>query len=80
MRIGLAAGGLAVVVALATSVRPMIEAPVAQALSVLHISIGAKEVALLLVTAVGGLTYLALAFLTRAVTVAEVRGLIRRSR
>ena len=80
VRIGLAAAGLAVVVALATSARPLIEAPVAQGLSMLNLSVGAKEVALLLVTAVGGLTYLVLAFLTRAVTVAEVRGLIRRSR
>ena len=72
--------GLAVVVALATSARPMIEGPVAQGLSALNLGVGAKEVSLLLVTAVGGLTYLALAFVTRAVTVAEVRGLLRRSR
>lgn len=80
VRIGLAAAGLAVVVALATSARPMIEGPVAQGLSALNLGVGAKEVSLLLVTAVGGLTYLALAFVTRAVTVAEVRGLLRRSR
>ena len=34
----------------------------------------------MLVTAAGGLTYVALAFATRAITVAEVRGLLRRSR
>lgn len=79
-RIGLSAAGLAGVVGLAASARPMIETPVAGVLSSLGADFGAKEAALLLVTAAGGLTYLALAFATRAVTVAEVKGLIRRSR
>ena len=39
---------------------------------------GAKEIALLLVTGCGGLIYVGLAFATRAVTVADVRGLVRR--
>jgi putative peptidoglycan lipid II flippase len=80
MRIAAAAAGLAVVVGIAASLRPVIEAPVADLLARLGTTHGVKEVALLLITAAGGLTYLALAFATRAVTVAEVRGLIRRSR
>lgn len=80
VRIGLSAAGLAVVVGLAAAARPLIETPLAGALSRLGLEFGAKEAALLLVTAAGGLTYVALAFATRAVTVAEVRGLIRRSR
>ena len=79
VRITLAAVGLAVVVAVATSARPLIEAPIAQLLASLRLHVGAKEVALLLVTAAGGLTYLALAFLTRAITVAEVKNLLRRT-
>ncbi|MEH6665057.1 MAG: murein biosynthesis integral membrane protein MurJ [Brevundimonas sp.] len=55
--------------------RPMIEAPVAAVLD--H---GAKEVALVGVTGVGGLVYLILLFVTRAVTIGEVKGLIRRER
>lgn len=80
VRIAAAAAGLAVVVGLAAAFRSSFEAPVADLLAGLGVSHGAKETALLLVTAAGGLTYLALAFATRAVTVAEVRGLIRRSR
>ena len=79
-RIAAASAGLAVVVGIAASLRPVIEAPVADLLAVLGTSHGAKEISLLLVTGAGGLVYVALAFLTRAVTVAEVRGLIRRSR
>jgi putative peptidoglycan lipid II flippase len=79
-RIAAAAAGLAVVVGLAAAFRSSFEAPVADLLAGLGVNHGAKEAALLLVTAAGGLTYLALAFATRAVTVAEVRGLIRRSR
>ncbi|HYC97240.1 murein biosynthesis integral membrane protein MurJ [Brevundimonas sp.] len=79
-RIAAAAAGLAVVVGVAATLRPHIEAPVADLLAALGTTHGAKEAALLLVTAAGGLTYLALAFVTRAVTVAEVKSLIRRSR
>lgn len=79
-RIAAASAGLAVVVGVAASLRPVIEAPVADLLAVLGTSHGAKEATLLLVTGAGGLVYVALAFLTRAVTVAEVRGLIRRGR
>jgi putative peptidoglycan lipid II flippase len=79
-RIAAASAGLAVIVGIAASLRSVIEAPVADLLAGLGASHGAKEISLLLVTATGGLTYVALAFLTRAVTVAEVRGLIRRGR
>ena len=34
---------------------------------------------MVVVSAIGGLTYLGLAFVTRAITVAEVKGLLRRS-
>ena len=80
VRIAAAAAGLAVVVGVAATFRSSFETPVADLLAGFGVSHGAKEAALLLVTAAGGLTYLALAFATRAVTVAEVRGLIRRSR
>jgi putative peptidoglycan lipid II flippase len=43
------------------------------------VSHGAKEISLVLVTALGGLVYVALAFLTRAITTAEVKGLLRRT-
>ena len=80
VRIGLSAAGLAVVVGLAASARPLIETPMAGALSGLGLDFGAKEATLLLVTVAGGLTYVALAFATRAITMAEVKGLIRRAR
>jgi len=79
VRITTASAGLAVVVAAASWGRPMLEAPVAHLLSQLHLHVGAKEITLFAVTAAGGLTYVALAFATRAITVAEVRGLIRRA-
>ena len=79
-RIAAAALGLAAVVGSAATLRPYIEAPIGDLLAALGLGFGAKEAALLLVTAAGGLTYVALAFATRAVTVAEVRGLIRRAR
>jgi putative peptidoglycan lipid II flippase len=66
-RIGLAALGLAAAVWAVQSVRPQIEAVV-----------GAKEIALVAATAAGGLAYVVLAFLTRAITPAEVRQLVRR--
>ena len=66
-RIGLAALGLAAAVWAVQSVRPQIEAIV-----------GAKEIALVAATAAGGLAYVVLAFLTRAITPAEVRQLVRR--
>ena len=79
-RIVLASAGLAVVVSVASWARPWLQTPVADLLNALGSTHGAKEITVALVTAAGGLTYLALAFATRAVTVAEVRGLVRRSR
>lgn len=79
-RIGLSAAGLALVVGLAAASRSAIETPIGDFLATLRLDVGAKESALLLVTAAGGLAYLVLTFATRAVTVSEVRGLLRRSR
>ncbi|HEX8662154.1 MAG TPA: murein biosynthesis integral membrane protein MurJ [Brevundimonas sp.] len=78
-RIGLSAAGLALIVGLAAASRALIEAPVADALGVVGLDVGGKEAALLLVTAAGGLAYIALAFATRAITMAEVKGLLRRT-
>lgn len=66
-RIGLASAGLAGVVWALQTARPQIEAV-----------LGAKEIALIATTAAGGLAYVILAFATRAVTVGEVRALLRR--
>ncbi|MEJ6789465.1 murein biosynthesis integral membrane protein MurJ [Brevundimonas sp. BR2-1] len=78
-RIGLSAAGLALIVGLAAASRSLIETPVADALGMIGLEVGAKEAALLLVTAAGGLAYIALAFATRAITMAEVKGLLRRA-
>lgn len=78
LRIALASAGLALVVGVASWARPWIEGPTADLLNAVQMSVGAKEVSLLLVTAAGGLAYVALAFATRAVTLAEVKGLLRR--
>ena len=72
------AAGLALVVGVASWARPWIEGPTADLLNAVQMPVGAKEVSLLLVTAAGGLAYVALAFATRAVTLAEVKGLLRR--
>ncbi len=74
-RIAVASAALGGLTALASFYRPQIEAPIAAVLE--H---GAKEIALVGVTGVGGLIYVALLFATRAVTVIEVRGLVRRTR
>lgn len=79
-RIALASAGLAAVVGVASWARPMLQAPVADLLALAGSTHGAKEITLLLVVASGGLAYVVLAFLTRAVTVAEVKGLVRRAR
>ncbi|WEK57678.1 MAG: murein biosynthesis integral membrane protein MurJ [Candidatus Brevundimonas phytovorans] len=79
-RIGLASLGLGVVVGLASWARPMLQAPVADLMAMLGTSHGAKEITLALVVAAGGLTYVVLAFATRAITVAEIKGLIRKGR
>lgn len=79
-RIGLASIGLGVVVGLASWARPMLQAPVEALLGAIGSNHGAKELTLLVVVAAGGLTYVALAFATRAITVAEIKGLIRKAR
>lgn len=79
-RILLASVGLGLVVGLASWARPMLQAPVADLMALLGTSHGAKEITLALVVAAGGLTYVVLAFATRAVTVAEIKGLIRKGR
>ncbi len=63
-------GGLLLV---AVWARPMIQAPIDDLFGR-----GGKEIVLIGVTGVGGLAYLVLLFVTRAVTVGEIRGLIRR--
>ena len=68
------------VVSLAASARPLLEAPIAGTLALAGLDHGAKEMGLVLVTLAGGLTYVALAFATRALTVAEVKTLLGRSR
>jgi putative peptidoglycan lipid II flippase len=78
-RILLASAGLGVVVALASAGRALYEAPIADLLAGIGATHGAKEISLLLVTSLGGLVYVVLAFATRAVTVAEVKGLLRRT-
>ncbi len=78
-RICLSAAGLALVVGLAAVGRSRIEVPLADILAAMGVGVGAKEAALLLVTAAGGLAYVVLAFATRAITPAEVKGLLRRT-
>ncbi|MDP1778389.1 MAG: murein biosynthesis integral membrane protein MurJ, partial [Brevundimonas sp.] len=78
-RIGLSAAGLALIVGMAAAGRARIEAPMADILGAIGVGVGAKEAALLLVTAAGGLAYIVLAFATRAITPAEVKGLLRRT-
>ncbi|MEN5170215.1 murein biosynthesis integral membrane protein MurJ [Brevundimonas pondensis] len=79
-RILLASIGLGLVVGVASWARPVLQAPVEALLGALGADHGAKELTLLVVVAAGGLTYVALAFATRAVTVAEIKGLIRKGR
>jgi putative peptidoglycan lipid II flippase len=79
-RIGLASIGLGLVVGVASWARPMLQAPIEALLGAIGSDHGAKELTLLAVVAAGGLTYVVLAFMTRAVTVAEIKGLIRKGR
>lgn len=75
IRVLIASAALGAVLVFAQMYRPMIEAPIAALTE--H---GAKEIALILTTGVGGLVYLVLLFVTRAVTIGEIRGLLRRER
>ena len=74
-RILIASAALGAVLLFSEIFRPAIEAPIDAILS--H---GAKEITLVLTTGVGGLVYLVLLFVTRAVTVGEIKGLLRRER
>ena len=80
VRILLASIGLGVVVGVASWARPMLQGPIEALLSAVGSDHGAKELTLLVVVAAGGLTYVVLAFATRAITVAEIKGLIRKGR
>jgi len=80
VRILLASVGLGLVVGVASWARPLLQAPVEALLGALGADHGAKELTLLAVVAAGGLTYVVLAFATRAITVAEIKGLIRKGR
>lgn len=80
VRILLASVGLGLVVGLASWARPLLQAPVEALLGALGADHGAKELTLLAVVAAGGLTYVVLAFATRAITVGEIKGLIRKGR
>ena len=75
IRVLIASAALGAVLVLAQMYRPVIEAPIAALTE--H---GAKEIALILTTGVGGLVYLVLLFVTRAVTIGEIKGLLRRER
>jgi len=75
IRILIASAALGAILVFAQIYRPMIEAPIAALTE--H---GAKEIALVLTTGVGGLVYLALLFATRAVTIGEIKGILRRER
>jgi len=79
-RIGLASIGLGLVVGVASWARPMLQGPIEALLGAIGSDHGAKELTLLAVVAAGGLAYVVLAFATRAITVAEIKGLIRKGR
>jgi len=78
VRILVSSAVLGVLVALCSWGRAYIQGPVEQVLAMLGTERGAKELVMLLVVAMGGMAYVVLAFLTRAVTVADVRRLLRR--
>lgn len=73
-RILLASAVLGGLLIAAERARPLLEAPLHAVLE--H---GVKEIALVAVTGVGGLVYLGLLFATGALTLSEVRGLVRRT-
>ena len=78
IRIAFAAAGMGLLVAVATWARPYYEPSIGQALSGLGLDHGAKELSVLLVTAVGGLAYAVLALATRAVRISELKALVQR--
>lgn len=78
IRITFAAAGMGVLVAVATWARPYYEPDIGQILSGLGLDRGAKELSVLLVTALGGLAYAVLALATRAVRISELKTLVQR--
>nr|WP_312821455.1 murein biosynthesis integral membrane protein MurJ [Brevundimonas sp.] len=77
-RIAIASIGMGVFVALCSWGRAYVEAPIESLMSIIGTSRGVKELSMLVVVGLGGLTYVGLAFATRAVTVTEIKRLLRR--
>lgn len=78
IRIALAAAGMGALVAAASWARPLYQPGIQDVLATVGLSGGSKEMAVLLVSALGGLAYAGLALATRAVTIAELRALVQR--
>ena len=78
IRIAFAAAGMGLLVAVATWARPYYEPEIGALLASVGLDHGAKELSVLLVTALGGLAYAVLAFATRAVTIPELKALVQR--
>lgn len=78
IRIAFAAAGMGLLVAVATWGRPYYEPSISQVLSAIGLDRGAKELSVILVTGLGGLTYAALALVTRAVRISELKALVQR--
>lgn len=77
-RILAASIGLGAIVAACSWARPSIEGAVGQVLAIVGTTHGVKELAMLLVVMAGGLSYVVLAFATRAITVRDIKRLLRR--
>ncbi len=78
IRIAFAAAGMGVLVAVATWARPYYEPDIGQTLSAIGLDRGAKELSVMVVTALGGLAYAVLALATRAVRISELKALVQR--
>ncbi len=78
IRITLAAAGMGALVAFASWARPYYQPEIQSVLAAAGLSVGAKEIAVGLVSALGGLAYAGLALATRAVTIAELKALVQR--
>lgn len=78
IRITLAAAGMGALVAFASWARPYYQPEIGGLLAGAGVSHGAKEIAVALVSLLGGLTYAGLALATRAVTIAELKALVQR--
>ena len=78
IRITLAAAGMGALVAFASWARPYYQPEIQSSLAAAGLSVGAKEIAVGLVSALGGLAYAGLALATRAVTIPELKALVQR--